>query len=136
MRRNLILAALIAATACATSKVTPFSTRPAKETADEVEVFTDATPDRPYEEIGLIEVDQALATGYGDLVIRARQDAAQLGADAIIVTRAPKKTKELIETGRDKHGNRSTTVVEKEEPRILVRAIVWKGRGQNERSVP
>jgi len=135
MYRPAMLVALIVLTACATTQTTPYSTRPAKASAADVEVFTDAPPSKEYEEIGVIEVSQrGLPTGYGDLVVRARNEAAKMGADAIIVTRIPKKSKELMETGsRGKNGSKSVTVVEKEEPRITVKAIAWKRAPSAER---
>ena len=128
MYRPPIVLALITLVACVTTRATPYSTLPVKASAEEVEVFTDTPPSRDYEEIGLIEVEQpGLVSNYGDLVLRARREAAKMGADAIIVTRNPRKSKELMATGsREKNGSKSVTVIEKEVPRIMVKAIVWK----------
>ena len=87
---------------------------------------------RPYEEVGTIEVAAAELSNshYGDLIERARVRAADMGADAIIVTRdsqshstgfayvppAKKKTGQLV-------SGTSRTI---ETPRIQVAAIVWK----------
>lgn len=133
MYRPPIVLALITLAACVTTRATPYSAQPVKASAEDVEVFTDTPPSRDYEEVGLIEVEQpGLASNYGDLVLRARREAAKMGADAIIVTRNPKKSKELMETGsREKNGGRSLTVIEKEVPRIMVKAIVWKGPPTN-----
>ena len=94
-------------------------------------MFTDGRPDRPYEEVGLIEVDKTGITGgYGMLIERARLEAAQMGADAIIVTRTPTKNKTTVanEVGRKKNGDRNivATTTEHENPKITVSAIVWK----------
>jgi hypothetical protein len=132
MLRHLTLVALttmLAACASTQANTTPYTRLPAKASAEEVEVFTDATPDRAFQEIGLIEVKNFGIGGYGQLVMRAREEAAQLGADAIIVKRTPVKKKEMIATTKGKNkSDRRTNVqtVEKTEPRITVRAIAWK----------
>jgi hypothetical protein len=124
--------------ACAPSThATAFRQVAPKRSAQEVEVFTDARPDRPYEEIGAIEITAGELSNsrYGDLIERARSRAAEMGADAIIVTRDPrtrttgfayvppakKKTGQLVSAS-------SNTI---EIPRIQVAAVSWKAAASN-----
>lgn len=115
---------------------TPYKTLPPKASAEEVQVFTDARPDRPYEELGAIEVKALRLPGnsdYGKLVLAARQRAAEMGADAIVVTRRPQESTTTVgSVRRDKRGNGGGYVEStdtSEQPRISVAAIVWtKGR--------
>jgi hypothetical protein len=134
MCRSILIPALfLALNGCAPSThATAFRQVPPKTSADQVEVFTEGAPSRPYEEVGVIEVaaGELGNSHYGDLIQRARVRAADMGADAIIVTRDPstrttglayvppqkKKTGQLV-TGS------SRTV---DTPRIQVSAIVWK----------
>jgi hypothetical protein len=134
MTRPTLLAALtVSLAACAPSThATTFRHVAPKSSAAEVEVFTEVKPDRPYEEIGTIEITAAELSNskYGDLIERARVRAAEMGADAILVTRDPrtrstgfayvppqrKKTGQLVSAS-------SRTV---ETPRIQVAAIAWK----------
>jgi hypothetical protein len=104
-----------------------------KASAEQVEVFTDAKPDRPYEEIGTIEVSASELSNsrYGDLIQRARRRAAEMGADAIIVIRDPQTRTTgvaYVPPQKRKYGQlvtgSSRTV---ETPRIQVAALVWKG---------
>lgn len=87
------LAAFTPAIACAPPvAATSYRARPPKASADAVEVFTDVRPDRPHEELGVIDVKAsplALKSDYGKLILEARQRAAAMGADAIIVTCRP-----------------------------------------------
>jgi hypothetical protein len=133
MLRSIRIALLLAAAGCATAHVssTAYRQLPPKPTADDVEVYSDGRPDRPYEEIGLIEVNRTGLTGsYGLLIQRARLEAATMGADAIIVTRTPHKYTTTIanEVGRTRRGRRNVvaTTTEHVDPRITVSAIVWK----------
>jgi hypothetical protein len=89
-------AALMAVVAIAcvtpTTSATTYKALPPKGSAADVEVFTDARPDRPHEELGVIDVKQGLLdlkSDYGKLILEARARAAQMGADAIIVTHRP-----------------------------------------------
>jgi len=134
-------AALLSLTlaACAPSThVTAFKQVAPKRSPQDVEVFTDSRPDRPYEEIGTMEISagELGKQRYGDLIELARSRAAELGADAIIVTRDPKtrttgfayvppdskkKTGQLVSAS-------SRTV---EVPRIQVAALAWKAAAAN-----
>jgi hypothetical protein len=95
-------------------------------------VFTEAAPDRPYLEIGAIEVSAAELgnSRYGDLIQRARQRAAEMGADAIIVTRDPKSHTTgfaYLPPSKKKHGQVvSATSRTEETPPIQEAAIAWK----------
>ena len=126
---------VVIAAACATARATPFRQLPPKSSVEDVAIYTDARPDRPYEEVGLIEVqDLGLGGGYGGLITRARQEAAHLGADAIIVTRTPRKHETTVGTvsDRNKRGQRqvTTSTIEGENAGITVTAIVWKPEGE------
>jgi hypothetical protein len=119
--------------ACApTTHSTAFQQVAPKSSPAEVAVFTEATPDRPYVEIGVIEVSAAELSNsrYGDLIQRARQRAADMGADAIIVTRDPQTHSSgfaYIPPAKKKHGQLiSATSRTDETPRIQVAAIAWK----------
>lgn len=89
-----------------------------------VEVFTDRRPGRDFEEIGLIEVNQGNGwQGYGDLVAKAQEEAALLGANAILVSRRP------IEgaVGFAIPGDIPTVAAQEDDaPRIWVVPIVWR----------
>jgi hypothetical protein len=132
-RFTIAIALSLAAGSCAPSThATAYRQVAPKSSAKEVEVFTESKPDRPYEEVGTIEVaaNELSNSRYGDLIERARLRAAEMGADAIIVTRDPqsrsvglayvppqqKKTGQLV-------SGTSRTV---ETPRIQVAAIAWK----------
>jgi hypothetical protein len=101
--------------------------------AGDVQVFTDGRPSRAFEEIGLIEVSKFGKVDYGRLIARAREEAAKIGADAILVTRE----KEVVSTNTtggvsapDKRGRRtvnsSTTTLDRQ--RVTVTAIAWTAR--------
>jgi hypothetical protein len=121
--------------ACATPRAstTAYRTLPAKASPAEVQVFTDGRPSRAFEEIGLIEVSKFGRVDYGQLIARAREEAAKIGADAILVTRE----KDVVSTntsggvsGPDKRGRRtvnsSTTTLDRQ--RVTVTAIAWTVR--------
>jgi hypothetical protein len=119
--------------ACAPSThSTAFQQMAPKASPADVAVFTEAAPDRPYLEIGAIEVSAAELgnSRYGDLIQRARQRAAEMGADAIIVTRDPKAHTTgfaYLPPSKKKHGQLiSATSRTDETPRIQVAAIAWK----------
>jgi hypothetical protein len=134
MTRSTLLAALaVSLGACAPSThATTFRQVAPKSSAQDVEVFTEVKPDRPFEEIGVIEITAAELSNsrYGDLIERARARAAEMGADAIVVTRDPKTRNTgfaYVPAQRKKGGQlvsaSSQTV---ETPRIQVAAIAWK----------
>jgi len=121
--------------ACAPiTSATTYKTLPPKSSADEVEVFTDVRPDRPHEELGVIDVKSmglSLKSDYGKLILEARQRAAQMGADAIIVSRHPVETATTIGnvTPRKKNkggGSYVESTSTNETARISVVAISWK----------
>jgi hypothetical protein len=134
MARSTIIPVLgLALAACAPSThSTAFRQVAPKASAEQVEVFTEGVPERPYEELGVIEVaaSELSNSRYGDLIQRARVRAAEMGADAIVVTRDPathttgfayvppqkKKTGQLV----------SATSRTIETPRIQVTAVAWK----------
>ena len=134
MTRTSLLCALAASlTACAPSThATAFRQVEPKASARQVEVFTETGPDRPFEEIGTIEIAAAELgnSSYGDLIERARVRAAEMGADAIVVTRDPSTRSTgfaYVPPSRRKTGQLvSATSRTVETPRIQVAAIVWK----------
>lgn len=124
-----------AAIACVTpaTPATAYKALPPKASAADVEVFTDTRPDRPHEELGVFDVKQGLLdlrADYGKLIIEARQRAAQMGADAIIVTRRPIEHSTTTGDVSKKKNRKGETYVEStstsETARISVVAIVWK----------
>jgi len=130
------IAPIVVACAPVTSATT-YRTLPPKGSADDVEVFTDVRPDRPHEELGVIDVKSmglSLKSDYGKLILEARQRAAQMGADAIIVTRHPVETTTTTGsvTPARKHkagGTYVESTSKNETARISVVAISWKRPG-------
>jgi hypothetical protein len=139
MTRSTLLAALtVSLAACAPSThATAFRQVAPKSSPQDVEVFTEAKPDRPYVEIGTIEIkaSELSNTKYGDLIERARVRAAEMGADAIVVTRDPKTRSTgfaYVPPQRKKAGQLvSATRRTEETPRIQVAAIAWKSDSSN-----
>jgi hypothetical protein len=130
--RLLVVLALFGAAACAPIvKTTPYRSLAPKASPDDVEVYTETRPERPYEELGLIEVKSPVTgalSSNGRLVVEARTRAARMGADAIIVTSRPIKstvTNRIVTNrrrGRDVRYETNTV----ERARIQVVAVVWK----------
>jgi hypothetical protein len=132
-RFDTLLGLTLAIGACSPSThSTAFQQVPPKSSATEVAVFTEAVPDRPYVEIGVIEVSasELSSSRYGDLIQRARLRAADMGADAIIVTRDPQTHTSAfayVPRARRKSGQLiSASSRTDETPRIQVAAITWK----------
>jgi len=135
-KRAICLLALTAIVACVppSANATSYKTLPPKASADSVQVFTDVQPERPHEELGVIDVKSsplALKADYGQLILEARQRAAQMGADAIIVTRRPIEhtttTGNITPRKKNKGGGTYTeSTSTSETARISVVAIVWK----------
>ena len=124
---------LVVACARPLATATSFKPLPPKTSADAIEVFTDARPDRPHEELGLIDVKSsplALKSDYGALILEARQRAAQMRADAIIVTRRPIEHTTTTGSVAARKKNKGATYTEStstsETARISVVAIAWK----------
>jgi hypothetical protein len=126
----------LAAAACVppSANSTAYKALTPKASADSVQVFTDVRPERPHEELGVIDVKSsplALKPDYGQLILEARQRAAQMGADAIIVTRRPIEhtTTTGTVTPRKKNkggGTYTESTSTSERARISVVAITWK----------
>jgi hypothetical protein len=138
MTRTIAIVIALGLSACAPSThATAFRQATSKASAQEVQVFTETRPDRPFEEIGTIEIaaSELANSKYGDLIERARVRAAEMGADAIIVTRDPKShsnTFAYVPPERKKHGQLvSASTHTTETPRIQVAAIVWKASSSN-----
>jgi hypothetical protein len=130
---GLIAGGALGACAKPRASTTAYRTLPPKASPAEVQVFTDGRPSRVFEEIGLIEVSKFGKVDYGRLIERAREEAAGIGADAILVTRE----KDVVSTntsggvsGPDKRGRRtvnsSTTTLDRQ--RVTVTAIAWTVR--------
>lgn len=125
MKRLLATAVAVAAlSGCVRANVTPYRTLPPRP-VQAVEVFSERVPEREFDEIGLIEVHGAQDSNYGKLVKRAQQEAAKIGADAIIVSRRPIKGADALVFSGPLKG---ASVRESEEPRIWVVAVAWKDR--------
>jgi len=125
---------LLASVACAPSThSTAFRQVSPKSSAEQVEVFTEGVPEgRPYEELGVIEVSASELSNarYGDLIQRARARAAEMGADAIVVSRDPQSRSmgvAYVPPHRNNGGQLVTGSARTiETPRIQVSAILWK----------
>ena len=125
MSRRLLtsLAVVVLLGACAPRvSVTRYRTLPAVQPTS-VAVFTERTPDRKFDELGLIEVTGAQAHSYSKLIATAREEAAKLGADAMIVSRRPIKGASALALGGPLPG---AAVEETETPRLWVVAITWR----------
>jgi len=136
MTRFSIAFAVSVASSCAPSThATAYRELAPKSSAEEVQVFTESSPDRAYEEIGTIEVaaSELSDTRYGELIERARIRAAAMGADAIIVTRDPqsRSTGFGYLSPQEKKGGQFLTGTSHsiDTPRIQVAAIVWRKVG-------
>jgi CheY-like chemotaxis protein len=109
--------ASLVAVACARpmSTVTAYKALPPKASADVVEVFTDVRPERPHEELGVTDVKSfgiSLKADYGKLILEARQRAAQMGADAIVVTRRPVESTTTVGDASQRIGRKGGDYVE------------------------
>lgn len=124
-RRTLWLLAILILPACIRANVTPYQTL-APTTADQVQVFSERVPNREFDEIGLIEVEGGQVVSYGKLIQRAQQEAAKIGADAIIVSRRPIKSASGLVIDGPLPG---VAVQETETPRIWVVPIIWAQDG-------
>ena len=135
-KRAICLLALAGIVACVppSASSTSYKALPPKASADAVQVFTDVRPERPHEELGVIDVKSsplALKSDYGQLILEARQRAAQMGADAILVTRRPIEhtttTGNVTPHKKNKGGGTYTeSTSTSETARISVVAIAWK----------
>lgn len=130
------IVALAGLIACAppVANVTSYTApRPAKASADSVQIFTDVRPDRPHTELGFFDVKSsllALKSDYGQLILEARQRAALMGADAIVVTRRPIEhtttTGNVTPNKKHKGATYTESTSTSETARISVVAIAWK----------
>ena len=130
------LVALTSIVACApaVANVTSYTApRPAKASADSVQIFTDVRPERPHTELGAFDVKSsrlALKSDYGQLILEARERAAAMGADAIVVTRRPIEhtttTGSVTPNKKHKGSTYTESTSTSETARISVVAIAWK----------
>jgi hypothetical protein len=89
----LLLIPLVAIVAgCASAKYIPTGkTYPAKRADCELEVFSSKAPDRPYEEIGIIEGEGSLGMDSLEEVLpKMIEEACLAGGDALILTSSQK----------------------------------------------
>jgi hypothetical protein len=133
LRLSAVVALLVTVACAPVATATTYKTLPPKTSEDAVEVFTDVRPTRPHEELGVIDVKSmglSLTEDYGKLVLAARQRAARMGADAIIVTRRPVETTTTVGDVNRRKGKKGGGYVEStttsERARIAVVAIAWK----------
>jgi hypothetical protein len=106
---------------------TAYERLPPKASMDDVEVFTDARPERAYREVGHIDT-RATSPEFGDygrLITDARRRAAGMGADAIIVKRRMVRETETVQVGNgtDRHHE----MIVHEIATISAVAIAWTG---------
>lgn len=125
--RSVLLAGLaaVALSGCVTANVTRYRTLEPKASVEEVEVFTERQPERDFEEVGLIEVDGNFDSTYAELIEKAREEGAKLGADAIIVSRDPVEGPARVRgttVGKTTLASARKTDI----PRLWVVAVVWK----------
>ena len=129
--RTLLLVARLAALVAAVAGCSPLGSQTSfeqlapKASPDDVEMFTEVTPKRPYKEIGHIEL-RAMSPdfdGYSTLMADARRRAAAMGADGVIVSRHVSRQTETVErgSGRDRH----VEYVFHETKTLTAVAIAW-----------
>ena len=118
--------ALLALAACAPAvHVTVYRPLAPRTDTATVAILSEPPQGRAYEEIGLIQLAPGESgAGYGALILRARAEAAKLGADAVIVARTPRRHVGIF-------ANRGSmppgaVAVEGEIPRVTAIPIVWK----------
>lgn len=90
-RRVLQVALCAISGGCAASRVsvTPYAEARQPVALEAVQLFTEREPRRDYDEVALIEVTGNAFAGWGYLIARAREEAAKLGAQAVLVSRNP-----------------------------------------------
>lgn len=88
-RSGLWLLGVVAMTGgCVGANYVPISnqTYPAKPSNCELEIFSAALPERPFDEIGVIESEGSFwKSDLGDLLPKVREEACRAGGDAIIL---------------------------------------------------
>lgn len=128
-----LMAVVSLVSACApSSRVTVFHQVAPRGVGDSVEVYTDQHPSRKYRELGTIELTASELSddGYGDLIARARRQAAKMGGDAILVRREPRQRMGAMAVipARRRRGVTvaSGTARVVETPRIVVAVVAWQ----------
>ncbi|HUQ18357.1 MAG TPA: hypothetical protein VM099_01985 [Gemmatimonadaceae bacterium] len=89
LRSKIVIALLFptVATACVTSRVTPFDPTPVMDhrtPADAIRFYETEMPRCQYKEIGHVTAKGNWLTGWGRVVHRVRERAHDLGGDAVI----------------------------------------------------
>jgi len=89
-RAATILPGVLLAGACVTTKyVATGAVYPPREEGCVVEVFSTAPPQRPYEEIGLVEAEGSLwKADLEDVLPELRKEACHVGGDALVLLSA------------------------------------------------
>ena len=84
---------------------------PARADDCPIEVFSSKSPDRPYEELGIIEGEGSLgADTLEEILPKMKREACRAGGDAIILT-SSQKTVDVNEDSSDEHLNVTATVI-------------------------
>ncbi len=132
-RWQCLMAVVSLVSACApSSRVAVFQQLAPRSAPDSVEVYTEQRPARGYREVGTIELTASELSddGYGDLVARARRQAAKMGGDAILVRREPRQrvTGMAVVPAARRRGVTvaSATARVVETPRIVVVVVAWQ----------
>ncbi|HLU24250.1 MAG TPA: hypothetical protein VKZ58_00895 [Longimicrobiales bacterium] len=88
------VAALLVSAACASAPRLP-----PKESPDEVQLYDPQAghyPEPGYKTIGPVKVEMPLGTSVPDLLLKLREEAAKLGADAVILQRVRTSTEGAV----------------------------------------
>ena len=84
---------------------------PARADDCHIEVFSSKSPDRPYEELGIIEGEGSLgADTMEEILPKMKREACRAGGDAIVLT-SSQKTVDVSEDSSDEHLNVTATVI-------------------------
>lgn len=95
----------------------------------EVQVFEDREPGRPYVSIGRFTIEHSRSGVYetGDRALEdARESAAAMGADAILVTSIPASANRVMLAGKGSEmGGGAVEMRSVARPALDVMAVVW-----------
>jgi len=106
------LGLIITIFSCSTAKfINTGSTYPAKAEDCPIEVFSSKTPDRNYEELGVIEGEGSLGHDSLEKILpKMKQEACKAGGDALILTSRQKST-DIFDDSGDDQLNVTATVI-------------------------
>lgn len=107
-----VLSTLAILAGCASAKfIATGATYPPRADDCTIEVFSSKTPDRPYEELGIIEGEGSLgADTLEEILPKMKLEACRAGGDAIILT-SSQKTVDIYEDSSDEQLNVMATVI-------------------------